>query len=192
MEMIRKTKKAYTATAIVMIALGAMLLLFPTISALTVCYIVGGMITLFGIVKLIGYFSKDLFGLAFQFDLALGIFSIVAGILIILHPTNIVNSVPVIIGVFVLMDGAFKMQTAIDAKKFGMERWWGIGLLAVVTCIAGLFLIINPFEGAKAIMMLLGATLIVDGVQNLCVVLYTVKSSPKKGEVIDVEYEEVR
>lgn len=192
MEMIKKTKKAYICSSLVMMALGVLLLLFPEISALTVCYIVGAFVTLFGIVKLVGYFSKDLFRLAFQFDLALGIFSIVIGILILIHPTNIVNIVPVIIGLFVLIDGAFKMQTAIDAKKFGMNRWWCVVALAAATGFAGLFLIINPFEGAKALMILLGATLVVDGIQNLCVVAYTVKSTPSVRQVIDVEYEEVR
>ncbi len=38
---------------------------------------------IYGVTKLSGYFAKDLFQLAFQFDLALGIVSIVLGIIII-------------------------------------------------------------------------------------------------------------
>ena len=141
--------------------------------------------TIFGAVKLLSYFSRDLFRLAFQFDFALGIFAVLAGILILLHPTNVVNVMPVIIGVFVLLDGSFKIQTARDAKIFGLHGWWGILVLAILTCLGGLFLIINPFSGAVALMILLGATLIMDGIQNLCVVAYTVKAASPEIDYVD-------
>lgn len=188
MELIKKAKWAYIGVSAAITMLGLILVLFPEISAMTVCYIIGLMIVVFGVVKLIGYFSKDLYRLAFQFDFALGIFSLVAGILILLHPTNIVALMPVIIGVFVLMDGAFKIQTAFDARRFGMERWWSILILAFLTCFGGLFLIINPFAGARALMILLGVTLMVDGVQNLCVVAYTVKAVRSNHETGSFRY----
>ena len=92
---------------------------------------------------------------------------------------------PVIIGVFVLLDGSFKIQTARDAKIFGLHGWWGILVLAILTCLGGLFLIINPFSGAVALMILLGATLIMDGIQNLCVVAYTVKAPSPEIDYVD-------
>ena len=180
MEFIKNAKTAYIAVSVVMIILGLLLVLFPALSALTLCYIVGAVVTIFGAVKLLSYFSRDLFRLAFQFDFALG-----AGILILLHPTNVVNVMPVIIGVFVLLDGSFKIQTARDAKIFGLHGWWGILVLAILTCLGGLFLIINPFSGAVALMILLGATLIMDGIQNLCVVAYTVKASSPEIDYVD-------
>lgn len=185
MEFIKNAKTAYIAVSVVMIILGLLLVLFPALSALTLCYIVGAVVTIFGAVKLLSYFSRDLFRLAFQFDFALGIFAVLAGILILLHPTNVVNVMPVIIGVFVLLDGSFKIQTARDAKIFGLHGWWGILVLAILTCLGGLFLIINPFSGAVALMILLGATLIMDGIQNLCVVAYTVKASSPEIDYVD-------
>lgn len=195
MGLIKKAKWAYIGVSAIMILLGLMLTLYPKISALAVCYIIGGVVTLFGIVKLIGYFSKDLYRLAFQFDFALGIFALIVGVLMLIHPKNIVKIMPVIIGVFVLMDGVFKLQTARDAYMFGMNRWWGIFLLAVLTCLAGLFLVMNPFEGAEAMMILLGITSILDGVQNLIVVACTVKTArpdDKRSNTVYIEYKEKR
>lgn len=176
MELIKRAKQAYIIVSAVMMILGVVLIVYPEISALTLCYIIGSLMAIFGIARLVGYFSRDLFRLAFQFDLALGIFSLLAGLLIILHPVNIITAMPVIIGVFVTIDGVFKVQTAYDARLFGMKRWWSVLVLALLTCAAGIFLIIDPFEGAKAVMILLGVTLLIDGIQNLCVVLYTVKT----------------
>ncbi len=55
----------------------------------------------------------------------------------------------------------------------------GLIVLALAICSGGfgLLLIVNPFEGAVALMMLLGVTMVVDGIQNLLVVLYTVQTT---------------
>ena len=176
MEWIKRAKSAYIAVSVIMVILGAVLMLNPELSMLTLCYLIGGLMVIFGITRLVGYFSKDLFRLAFQFDLALGIFCMLAGIVILVHPNNIMKLLPVIIGMFVTIDGVFKMQTAIDSKRFGLKRWYAILVLAAVTCVFGLLLIIDPFAGGKALMILFGATMMIDGIQNLCVVLYTVKT----------------
>ncbi len=176
MEWIKRAKSAYIAVSVIMVILGAVLMLNPGLSMLTLCYLIGGLMVIFGITRLVGYFSKDLFRLAFQFDLALGIFCMLAGIVILVHPNNIMKLLPVIIGLFVTIDGVFKMQTAIDSKRFGLKRWYAILVLAAVTCVFGLLLIIDPFAGGKALMILFGATMMIDGIQNLCVVLYTVKT----------------
>lgn len=176
MEWIKRAKSTYIAVSVIMVILGAVLMLNPGLSMLTLCYLIGGLMVIFGITRLVGYFSKDLFRLAFQFDLALGIFCMLAGIVILVHPNNIMKLLPVIIGLFVTIDGVFKMQTAIDSKRFGLKRWYAILVLAAVTCVFGLLLIIDPFAGGKALMIFFGATMMIDGIQNLCVVLYTVKT----------------
>lgn len=176
MKRLRNAKIAYVLISVVMVVLGIALILWPEISALAVCNITGAVLTVFGIIKLVGYFSKDMYRLAFQFDLALGVFSLLVGVLMLVHPTGVVRLVPVITGVFVILDGAFKLQTAHDAKRFGLSGWWCILLLAIVSCLGGLFLVANPFQGANALMILLGITLVIDGVQNLCVSAYTVRN----------------
>lgn len=190
MEFIKRTKKAYLILSSALIFFGICLIIWPEISAKTLCIVTGAVIAVFGVVKLLGYFSNDRFGLAFQFDFALGIFLIIAGILMIIHPKNIITSLPIIFGVFILIDGAFKLQTATDAKRFGLQKWWAIIILAVLTCIFGGLLILNPFESAITFTVIFGITLIIDGIQNLCVAAYTVKTTDKK--TINIDYEEIK
>lgn len=80
MEWIKRAKSTYIAVSVIMVILGAVLMLNPGLSMLTLCYLIGGLMVIFGITRLVGYFSKDLFRLAFEFDLALGIFCMLAGI----------------------------------------------------------------------------------------------------------------
>lgn len=189
MELIKKAKWAYITVSIVLILFGICLVIWPKTSARTVCVGAGIIAVVLGIVKIVGYFSKDRFGLAFQFDLALGIFAMAAGILMMLHPDNIIRALPVILGIFLLIDGTFKIQTSVDAKRFGLERWWSILFFAILTCICGIVLIVSPMKSAVGLTVLAGITLIVEGIQNLWVVLYTVRIS--KNRVITVDYKEI-
>ena len=56
-----------------------------------------------------------------------------------------------------------------------MPRWWLLLIGAILTMALGVLLVIAPFEGTLAIVCLLGATLIVEGIENLFILLYMVK-----------------
>ena len=128
-----------------------------------------------GAVKLGGYFSRDLFRLAFQYDLAFGILLMAVGIITLCHPGEAMTFLCVMFGIPVLADGLFKIQVAVDAKRFGIGRWWLVLLLAVLTGVIGLLLVLRPTEGAQALVMLMGASLFLDGALNLTVALCAVK-----------------
>ncbi|MDQ9821948.1 DUF308 domain-containing protein, partial [Acinetobacter sp. 163] len=80
----------------------------------------------FGLVKIIGYCSKDLYRLAFQFDLAFGILLLALGLILILRTQAVVNVIWVLVGIFILSDALLKIQIAIDARLFGIHQWWMI------------------------------------------------------------------
>lgn len=189
MNLIKKAKHAYITISVIMLVLGLVLLIWPEMSLSILCYLIGAMLIIGGVVKLVGYFSKDLYRLAFQFDLAFGILSILLGIVFIAHPEHIISILPIVMGIFVLVEGVLRIQTAMDAKTFGLSTWWMMIILAIATSGCGLLLIFKPFESAVAMMMLLGVTLLIDGVQNLWVAIYTVKVSERN--VIDVDYREL-
>lgn len=128
-----------------------------------------------GAIKLGGYFSKDLFRLAFQYDLAFGILLMAVGIITLCHPREAMTFLCVMFGIPVLADGLFKIQVAVEAKRFGISQWWLVLLLAVLTGVIGLLLVLRPAEGARVMVMLMGASLLLDGALNLSVALCAVK-----------------
>ena len=91
------------------------------------------------------------------------------------HPGETIGFLCVVYGILVLSDGLFKVQIAVDAKRFGIDRWWAILLAAACAGVLGVLLVLRPGEGAQALTMLLGASLFLDGVMNLLVALLTVK-----------------
>ena len=53
---------------------------------------------MYGAEKIIGYFSRDMYRLAFQFDLALGIFVAIIGVILLLRPGRVLERVDFIVG----------------------------------------------------------------------------------------------
>lgn len=186
MRLVKEAKRAYMILSGIFMLVGLCLTIWPEISIVTFCYVLGGLCVVYGIIRLVGYFSKDQYRLAFQFDLALGIFVLVFGIILLFHPRPIIALLPVVIGLYIAIDSVFKLQTALDAKRFGMPRWWLMLILAIVAGGFGILLVFNPFEGAALFMRLIGITLIIDGIQNLWAALALVKVEKRPG-VIEAE-----
>ena len=78
----------------------------------------GIILVAYGIVKIIVYLSDNLYDLAFQYDLACGIFLIVLGCNL-----RIRSYLSPGLGLLILLDAVLKVQTAKDAKVFGLEIW---------------------------------------------------------------------
>lgn len=182
MHTLTRVKNAYTVMTICLIAVGAVLLFWPQLGLDTMCKIYGAFLIVYGITKLSGYFAKDIFQLAFQFDLALGIVSIVLGIIIIAKSEYIIEILSTAIGIFMLIDAALKIQTAIEAKRFGIERWKLILVISFTVAFVGILLLVTPFQTLSVIVRLIGLNLSLDGILNLFVVRNTVETIRRNSE----------
>ena len=106
----RAAKIGYIVMSALFCLLGIALLFTPDASALWLGRLLGIGMIVFGAVKLVGYFSRDLFRLAFQYDLAFGVLLMVLGIVTLSHPGDAMSFLCVMFGIPVLADGLFKIQ----------------------------------------------------------------------------------
>ena len=66
-------------------------------------------------------------------------------------------------------------------------------LLAALTCVIGLLLVIRPSEAARALMVLMGISLLLDGILNICVAWLCVKIvRNQRPDALDEDYEELK
>ena len=179
MKLIRCAKAGYIVSAVAFMALGLILTIWPEMSMITISYAAGAIVLASGIVRIVGYFSKDLYSLAFQFDLALGIFTVLIGIVFLLHPQWLISAIPFFVGIFVLVNGLFTFQTSLDSKRFGMKYWWVMLIFSVLSSALGIVLIIDPFTGAGVLTILVGVTMMCTGVEKLFLALYTIVINKK-------------
>ena len=173
---LRTAKIGYIIISAILCALGILLIAKPDMSLSLIGIIVGIVLIVFGVIKLIGYFSKDLYRLAFQFDLAFGILLIALSVVILIRPENMMSFLCIVLGIAILADGLFKIQTALDARRFGLRTWWLILSLAIIAGVIGAVLVFRPTESARIVTMLLGMSLLAEGILNLCVALCAVKT----------------
>ena len=146
--LMRAAKIGYIAISAVMCAFGILLAAQPDFSVSAIGVICGVVLIVFGAVKLTGFFSKDLYRLAFQYDLAFGILLIALGTVMLVRPENTINFICGVLGISILADGLFKIQIAVESKRFGIDAWWLILMLAVAAGVLGLLLLLRPAEGA--------------------------------------------
>lgn len=185
-------KTGYIVMSAVFCAVGLLCVIRPDSSVLTIGRLLGAAMLLFGCIKLVGYFSRDLFRLAFQYDLEFGILLIILGLIVLVKSESIMNFVFIALGVAILADGLFKIQISLDSRRFGIDTWWMVLLFAVLTVFAGLLLVFRPVESARVLTVLLGISLLAEGVLNLCVVISTVKIvRHQRPDTVEVGYKEV-
>lgn len=168
-------KAGYIVMSLVFCGAGVLFIVKPELSAMVVSRALGAAMIVFGLIKLVGYFSKDLFRLAFQYDLGFGLLLIALGILVLAKPAGVLDFIFTALGVAILTDGLFKLQIAVDSKRFGISTWWLTLVLAVITGVVGLALVFRPWDSVRLLTTLLGAALLAEGILNLCVAISTVK-----------------
>lgn len=187
----RTAKIGYIAVSALMVLLGLALIIFPEISVSVLETVCGILFIVFGVIKLVGFFSKDLYRLAFQYDLVFGILMIVLGITMLVHPGSLANFICIALGVSILIDGLFRVQTSVEAKRFGIRTWWLIAVCGILAAVGALVLMFRPAESAPVLMVLVGISLVLEGILNLITVIVAVRIiKNQQPDVIYVETDE--
>lgn len=185
----RTAKIGYIVISSLLCVLGIILFAVPDFSVSAIGFICGALLIAFGIVRLIGYFSKDLYRLAFQYDLAFGIMMMALGTVMVFHPDSLMNFICLALGISFLTDGLFKIQIAVDSKKFGIQKWWIIFSLAIVTVVFGAVLIARPDKSIRILTILMGICMFCEGILNIGTMITTVKIiKHQQPDVITAEY----
>ena len=182
MKRLMRVKQIYSVFAGCLIIFGIILLVRPDMAPEVFGKICGVLLLVFGIIKIFGYFSRDLLQLAFQFDFAMGIISSLIGFVMFFWSKQFMETLIIGMGLFMLADALLRVQTAFDAKKIGVKTWWLILVMALITAVIGTLLFLKPYNGLEGVVIIIGLNLIIDGILNLFVTQSTVDIIRRKTE----------
>lgn len=185
MKKLRLARDGYIVMSIVFYIAGLTYIFLPEISPLAICITSGIVLIVYGIIKVIGYFSNDLYCLAFQYDLACGLFLMVLGVIMLARNQRIIAHLPAGLGVLVLLDSLLSLQTSKDAKQFGLETWNVILTTSIIAAVFSVLLIVRPYHSQRAAHIVAGGTLLAEGLKNHCVVILTVKTMKRHSPEIN-------
>ena len=177
-DFVKEARVIHVIAAALFALAGIFILAWPEGGSIAGRYLIGGCFALLGVVRVLCYFCNDLYRLAFQYDLGLGSFCTILGVLQIISPDKIQPAFPYIIGAYVLIDALLKLQTALDAKAFGMKHWWGLMTSSLVLTAVSITLLV--LHAQITFPLVLPIVVILSGGENIWNTLGTIRTRAKK------------
>ncbi len=178
---VRSAKIINIISASLMLVAGVLLMTIDSLEEILAQRILLGI--LFGLTggaKIFGFFSNDLYRLAFQYDFAVGIFCELLTLLLVLSPAQNYEMLHMLLAMYVLIDALLKVQMSMDARKFGMKCWGVILGTALGLGVAGAFAAAAIQTELLRGVVTVGIALGLDGMENCWITAYTVRIRAKK------------
>lgn len=171
----RVAKSGYIIMSLVFAAAGVLMIGFPQRVQLFLGTFFGVAMMLFGAIKLVGYFSRDLYRLAFQYDLQFGILLMILGVIVLMRPRAVINFICIACGICLILDALFKCRIAVEARSFGIRKWYMVLFLALLSVLVSIALIFYADETVQIAIIMLGLAIVAGSILNLFVALLMVK-----------------
>lgn len=149
------------------IVFGLALLIWPGQTTGLILNFVGGILMAIGAFLIIRYYIRSRKAMVRNMDLGFGITAAVLGLLVYLMKGFLLSIVPTIIGVVLLVLGFLKLQTALDFRRTNVFRWQFQLIISIISMVMGLVILINPFGTALLMTRMIGAAILIEGVQDL-------------------------
>lgn len=168
-------------TAILSIIVGLVLVFLPAVSNKVVGIIIGVIFLIFGINAIYKYFHRDGAKL-YSLNIVFGVLYSILGVVIILYPYSVMNFVTVCLGLFVIINGATKINYGIWLKRGSEDSWLVTLVTGIFLVVLGIMLVFNPFS-ALTLTQISGAFLMIVGVLN---VSDTILFKKRSKEIMDI------
>ena len=172
--MFRHLKASMFVMQLVYLALGLALVFAPDMSARVLCYACGAALAVVGLLAVWRFAAARQERLLFAwFSLVYGVLFTVLGIFLLVQPDTVLTVLPAVFGVFVLLDSLGRIQNALELRRAGLVRWWGMLFFALLSVVLGVLILINPFAALTTTVRVIGAVLLIESVLGLACALYT-------------------
>ncbi|MCR4798380.1 MAG: DUF308 domain-containing protein [Lachnospiraceae bacterium] len=166
-EKMRSIRLHMTASALICVILGVVLLIWPTQVTALVAYFIGGLLIVIGGIQVIGKIFNDNNRSS---GLLVGLVVLAIGVWIILQPTKAVSFIPIVIGVVLVVSGVQNLSLAISGKRANADRWGLMIASAILSIVFGVLCVACAFGVIKLVMRLVGLALIYDGISSMLMV----------------------
>lgn len=152
-------------TSILSIIVGLVLIFLPTVSNKVVGIIDGVIILIFGINAVYKYFHRD-GAKIYSLNIVFGVLYSILGVVIILYPYSVMEFVTVCLGLFIIINGATKVNYGLWLKRGSEDSWLVTLVTGIFLVVLGIMVVFNPFS-AFTLTQLSGAFLIIVGILNV-------------------------
>lgn len=160
-----RTLNSSLIRSIAALVLGLLLIIWPDIAINYLVITVGILFFVTGLISLIGYFTRNKDKGKSTFPLE-GAGSLLFGLWLIIMPAFFINILMYVLGFILILAGIQQIASLVSAKKWTKVSF-GFYIVPILILIAGIVVIVNPFDVASAAFMVLGITSLIYGLAEL-------------------------
>lgn len=165
-EFFKSLKPGLLLTGLVSVALGLVLIIIPDIVGTTLRFVLGGGLTVFGILEIVSVFVRPN-GILSVGRMIPGILSLAVGLVFLFKAATFLELLWTMVGIAVLIDSVYKLQYAFELKAARIATWWINLLVSLFAMVFAAVLMIEPFGVQNAMATLTGALLLANGIFDL-------------------------
>ncbi|MDR2886187.1 MAG: DUF6131 family protein [Rikenellaceae bacterium] len=164
----RKLPKSYIWRSILCIALGLILMIWPTFATTYIVTIIGTVLLTVGVILMIAYYSsgggKGSYGLRFPTG---ALVCVVLGILLIAMPTFFAAILIVVLGLLLVLGALDQVWMLMQASKLGIVVSPWRYITPAVIFIVGIIIAVSPADAMRTMLIVFGVAAVLYGVIDL-------------------------
>jgi len=172
MTILKSDKKEFICSGAVYLLIGIFMCVWPVGTAELMCVIAGAALIVGGIIRAAAYFKKKDYGLIPRVDFASAALLVLMGALLASKPDIFMSLVPFILGVLILVNSVFQLQTALELHSVRYGTWWYHLAVSLSCGMLALIMMFDPFGSYRIVAVFMGLAFIVNGAADLYTALY--------------------
>lgn len=187
-EMFKKIHRVSLVSSIMFFIFGVLLIVQTAKVIKTISLIIGILLLVIGIFPIINYFRNRFKNFFSNAGLLYGIFSVVAGIIIMVNNHLLATIIPVLTGVWMIINSVNKIQLSMELRDNNIKSWIISFIFAILILIGGSFLIVNPFNGAVILSKTVGILIVIYTILDISDSIYiSIKTRKITSQIIEVK-----
>ena len=150
--------------SLIFIIFGIILIANPEVVMASISIILGVIFIVLGIMKIANYFYTSKMD---NYFLAVGIISIIIGIVIMFFSDVIESFFRILIAVWIIYSGIMNLQITISWKDYKSKLWIFSIILSILTLLAGIYILVNSGAIFQTIGVIILGYGIMDVIENI-------------------------
>ncbi|MBQ2737687.1 MAG: DUF308 domain-containing protein [Clostridia bacterium] len=179
LEKIKAFRWGYILLFLAMAAVGACFLMFYE-TLPTLALVIGIILIIYGIFSAVIAISDKKRGGRYASRIIISVICIICGTVTAVLRENSVNILSSLIGLFLVIDGSFKINTAAMSRRYKLLSWWLMVIPASLVILGGflslkfgdIFTGLDSDDAMRWLSAIIGVTMIVDAIGNLLSAFY--------------------
>lgn len=186
---IKSFRWGYLLISIILCVVGACFIAYPTQSMTIGSYTIGGASILVGLILVVKVLANRKRSFSFAMSVICAVLTVTCGVVALIIPEQVFKLYPMFIGLFIIIDGSFKFQTVINAKRYKLKMWWFLLIFSIISITGGFMLVRLSGTDINNILFaeIMGVTLFADGLENFFSLFYLGRIVAKAKEALEAD-----